>query len=326
MRNPWILFSGSKLLICISALLPIALPLAAQTAPPLTPEWVKAAGGKQEFDVASVRQNLSNDKASSTFSLTNGNIYSTLGKDFAAAPNGGYISATNFALLRYIIFAYRLNGTQELALRFNHYSGLSSNVPVWVMSERYDIKARADDKSTSDQVRLMMQSLLQDRFKLAVHMETRQAPVFSLALKSPGKLGPQLHLHPADGNCVTATATPADGLPAVCGVIAHLAPSAQGRIKFGGRNVSMAMLADSLPTQTGMATLPRPVVDQTGLEGKFDFSLEWTPEDTSADAAIGESGANFRDALENQLGLKLIPTKGPVEILVIDHIERPSEN
>jgi uncharacterized protein (TIGR03435 family) len=78
-----------------------------------------------------------------------------------------------------------------------------------------------------------------------------------------------------------------------------------------------------LPTMTGMAVLPRPVVDETGLNGTFDFSLEWLPEfNAPADA----SGPTFREALKEQTGLTLEPKKGPVDILVIDHIEQPEAN
>ena len=84
------------------------------------------------------------------------------------------------------------------------------------------------------------------------------------------------------------------------------------------------MLASSLPTQTGMATISRPVVNQTGLVGLFDFSLEWAPEVEGGQP--GPSGPTFNEALKQQLGLKLDPKKGPVDLLVIDHIEQPSEN
>jgi uncharacterized protein (TIGR03435 family) len=90
--------------------------------------------------------------------------------------------------------------------------------------------------------------------------------------------------------------------------------------------VQLKLLADSMPTQTGMATLRRPVVDGTGLKGGYDFWVEWTPEDTRNDPENGETGGTFREALKNQLGLKLVPKNGPVEVLVIDHVEEPTAN
>lgn len=89
--------------------------------------------------------------------------------------------------------------------------------------------------------------------------------------------------------------------------------------------MTLALLGTSMPTQTGLLTLPRPVVDETGLKGGYDFWIEWTYEDTS-EGDNGETGGTFREALKNQLGLKLKPEKGPVEVLVIDHVERPTAN
>ncbi|HEY1803599.1 MAG TPA: TIGR03435 family protein [Terracidiphilus sp.] len=311
----------------------------AQTTTPM-PDWQKTAGGKQEFEVASVREDKVGGSAYSNFSLDAGNEYFVPSKSDILDPTGTLFSARNQPLLRYIVFAYKLNGTQELALRFDFYAGLGLHVPLWVRQTQYDIEARAPGEATKDQMRLMMQDLLSDRFKLAVHWEAREAPVFGLVLETPGKLGPQLLQHPAGNNC-EATAFPDDAgrapakeqhaatnlstLPIPCGVIAHLTASASGGHRFGGRNVPLALLADSLPTQTGMATLPRPVVDQTGLAGKFDFWLDWTPEDTS-EVNNGETGGTFREALKKQLGLKLVPERAPVEVLVIDHVEQPSPN
>jgi uncharacterized protein (TIGR03435 family) len=84
-------------------------------------------------------------------------------------------------------------------------------------------------------------------------------------------------------------------------------------------------MGTSMPTQTGLLTLPRPVVDETGLQGGYDFWMEWTYEDTS-EVDNAETGGTFREALKNQLGLKLEPKKGPVQVLVIDHVERPTAN
>jgi uncharacterized protein (TIGR03435 family) len=298
---------------------------------------------KLEFDVASVRQNKSGDKPTSTFSLDNGNVYSTVNKGDVFAPQGSYFSATNQPLWHYISFAYNLSGTQELAFRFNYFAGLSSKAPAWVTggldssADRFDIMARSDGHPTKDQMRLMMQALLADRFKLVVHHETRQAPVFALVLAKPGNTGAALVPHPASDTCaVESTAEGAEEnanvqaprsalgeLPRVCGVIAHLPTTATGHIRFGGRGVTLSLLASSLPTMTGMATVARPVVDETGLSGTFDFTLDWVPE---FNAPPDASGPNFRDGLKAQLGLKLEPRQGPVDILVVDHVERPGAN
>jgi uncharacterized protein (TIGR03435 family) len=135
---------------------------------------------------------------------------------------------------------------------------------------------------------------------------------------------------------VTAGAASAGSqiLPIPCGIIARLPASAPGRHRIGGRNVTLAMLAESLPAQTGLATFPKPVIDRTGLGGTIDFSLEWTPPPPIAptDMAPGpnaqgeEPGPSIAQAIKQQLGLKLESTRGPVELLVIDHVEQPAPN
>ena len=300
--------------------------------------WENAAGGKQSFEVASVRKNADGGRPYSNFSLDSGNAYWVIGKTDNLAPRGDLFSAKSQTLMRYIVFAYKLSGTQELALRFDYYSGLRLHVPDWVRNTTYDIEARAPGPATRDQMRLMMQGLLADRFKLAAHWETRQAPVFALVQDKPQNAGPQLKAHPASDGCAETAfprgsgdgtagerTVPLAALPIPCGMIAHLPPGAPGSNRIGGRNVTLALLASSLPAQTGLVTLPRPVIDATGLKGGYDFWLEWTPEDTS-EVDNHESGGAFREALKDQLGLKLEPEKGPVQVLVIDHVEQPTPN
>lgn len=318
------------------------VPLHAQGA---APDWEKAAGGRQEFDVASVREDKTGAPSHSNFSLDNGNAWFTVSQKDVLAPNGTLFSASSFPLLRYVTFAYKLSGTEELALRMDYWAGLDLHVPDWVRNDRYDIEARTSEPATKDQMRLMMQSLLAERFKLQVHREAREVPVFGLVLATPGIPGPQLKLHPASDDCATTAlpessdnsasgvgqgthaATPNAVLPIPCGMIARLPANAQGTHRFGGRNVTMAMLAESMPFQTGLATLERPLIDETGLTGGFDFSIEWTPpEDMGQPGDVGSFGAPFREALKKQLGLRLEPHKGPVEVLVIDHVEQPSAN
>jgi uncharacterized protein (TIGR03435 family) len=317
-------------------------PLRAQSS---APDWQKAAGGQQEFDVASVREDKTGAPSHSNFSLDNGNAWFTVSQKDVLAPNGTLFSASSLPLLRYVTFAYKLSGTEELALRMDYWAGLDLHVPDWVRNDRYDIEARTSEPATKDQMRLMMQSLLAERFKLAVHWEAREVPVFALVQATPGTPGPQLKPHPASDDCATTAlpessdssagvgpqathpTTPNAALPIPCGMIARLPASAQGAHRFGGRNVTMKMLAESMPFQTGLATLERPLIDKTGLTGGFDFSIEWTPpEDIGQPGDVGSFGAPFREALKKQLGLKLDPEKAPVEVLVIDHVEQPSAN
>jgi hypothetical protein len=119
-------------------------------------DWQTAAGGKMAFDVASVRQNsIGPDYGmNSNFPLGPGDVY---------AANGGQFRATNFSLLAYIEFAYKIDGNQD--------QFLVSQPPKWVLTSHFDIQAKAQGNPTKDQMRLMMQTLLADHFKLAVHYE-----------------------------------------------------------------------------------------------------------------------------------------------------------
>ncbi len=165
-----------------------------------------------------------------------------------------------------------------------------------------------------------MQALLADRFHLAVHNQTADAPVFALVLVHPGATGPHLQPHPPSDECATpatdqtsatgthpTTASSAIGdLPPACGVIAHVPTSTPGQ-HYGGRAVSLSLFATSVPTMTGLAATPRPVVDQTGLSGLYDFTLTWI-HDPSGDQATSDNIASFREALKAQLGLELKPS------------------
>lgn len=286
-----------------------------------------APAEKREFDVASVREDLPGGTPRSNFSLDNGNVFSVVEKKDVFTPAGTLFSAANQSLITYINFAYRLTGTQYLSLRFKEYVGGSGNVPGWVGSKRFSIEARTPGAATKDQVRAMLRSLLEDRFHLVTRWETRQVAVSGLVLAQPGKLGSHLRQHPAGNSCSDTQADVPPGLPQVCGVIARLPPTGPGLSHFGGRNVTLALLASSFPTQTGMMLLPHPVIDETGLTGTYDFDLEYLPEFPPGEAPPPDAtGPSFQKALREQLGFKLVSGKGPVEVLVIDHVELPTAN
>jgi len=267
------------------------------------------------FDVASVKPNNSSDEPHSNFPLNSGDFYT---------PNGGLFSATNFPLISYIFFAYKLQGNQGLTL--------ASQMPNWVMTEKFDIQARAQGNPTKDQMRTMMRALLADRFKFAVHAETRETPVLAYALVKPGKTGPQLQPHSKDAACETTVAQPAPdipnafeqivkgGYPELCNGILGIRASVPGRSRLGGRNVTIGFMADMFNQRVNLG---RPMVDETGLRGTFDFLIEFTPESR---AQADPDGPTFDQALRDQLGLKMESRKRPMEMLVLDHIERPSAN
>jgi hypothetical protein len=131
-----------------------------------------------------------------------------------------------------------------------------------------------------------------------------------------------IHLQPAIPGFPTSPhrqASSAVGdLPPLCGIIAHVPSSNNPHSSFGGRGIPLSLLATSLPTMTGMATIPRLVVDQTGLVGLYDFTLHWNG---SPDPDTGDTVASFREALKSHLGLELKPTQAPIDILVIDRVQ-----
>jgi uncharacterized protein (TIGR03435 family) len=325
-------FIGFKLSVCILA----ASSAFAQSA---------SGPGLLAFDVASVRPSKAGSPQHSNVPLDSGYVYGSISPDDARSAAGGYLITTHQSLWRFISFAYKLSGTQELSLRFNMFSGApKSGAPFWVTGsfdsqpEYFDISARAPADTSIDQMRVMMQALLADRFHLVTHFVSADAPVFALVLAKRGVTGPNLQRHPPSDACAAAVANQAPApahqpagapaavgdLPPVCGVIAHVPSSAPGQ-HFGGRAVPLALLAGTIPTMTGLAAMPRPVVDRSGLSGLYDFTLTWL-HDPSGDDAIPDNTANFRDALKNQLGLELKSSHAPISFLMVDHVERPSEN
>jgi uncharacterized protein (TIGR03435 family) len=180
-------------------------------------------------------------------------------------------------------------------------------------------------------MRLMMQSLLAARFKLAVHFETREAPALVLTLANPGKPGPQLRPHSEGPPCPEDNTTPdpkpgttfltANVFPPTCGTAMVL--RSKGLTRTGSRNIAMPLIADLLSGALG----DKPVVDRTGLKGAFDFTLEYT-EDTapSPDGQPPSAGTPLSSALREQLGLKVASSREPVRMFLIDHVARPSEN
>ena len=297
------------------------------------------------FDVASVRPSKSGASQDTNVPLDSGNVYTTISPDDARTAAGGYLIATHQPLWRYISFAYQLSGTQELALRFNIFSGVpKSGAPFWVTgsfdapAEFFDISARAPANTSIDEMRQMMRTLLADRFHQVVPTQTPAAHVYSHVLAKPGVTGPTQTPHPASDVCVAPAPDPSSApaphpaaalsdvgnLPPVCGVIAHVPSSAPGQ-HYGGRGIPLTLFATSVPTMTGLAATPRPVVDQTGLSGLYDFTLTWV-HDPSGDSATSDNIASFHEALKAQLGLELKSSHAAISFLMVDHVERPSEN
>jgi uncharacterized protein (TIGR03435 family) len=192
--------------------------------------------------------------------------------------------------------------------------------PKWLDSERFDIEAKMESAGAErlkvlsrDQrkaeTQVMFQQLLADRFKLAVHWETRELPVYALVA---AKNGPILHESKnAPGEAGTS--------------------SSDGR--FSAKGLSLTEIAEAL-TQELSRELGRVVIDKTGIQGRYDIALKWTPETSTDGASSGNDsstsqsdvGPSIFTALKEQVGLKLESARGPVKVLVIDHAEMPTEN
>lgn len=280
----------------------------------------------QEFEVASIRPSNASDPPNSNFPLGPGDVY---------VANGGLFLAKNFPLVTYIFFAYKVFGNQS--------QYLLPQLPGWAKTEPFDIQARAEGNPGKDDMRLLMRALLADRFKLAMHTETREVPVLAFVLSKAGKTGPNLQPHLDTSPCPTNTPTPlqqatpqlpgpsqtvAGGFPALCNGILGMPSTAPGAQRFGGRNLTLKFIADALST---IGDPGRPLIDKTGLTGTFDFTLEWALEDRGpkppgADVPPEIFGPSLREALQEQLGIKLQSDKAPINVYVLDRVERPSEN
>jgi uncharacterized protein (TIGR03435 family) len=178
-------------------------------------------------------------------------------------------------------------------------------------SDKYDVTGRPDvpGQPNSDQMKTMIQKLLADRFQLKFHREKKELTVYAITV---GKTGIKFSKSDRDPN----------GLPGLF---------------FGGPGTNFRVTNATMEQVAGVMgnALERPVVDQTGLTGKYDFVLAWTPDETQFRSFGGapppppadkEAPPDLFTAIQQQLGLKLESTRAPVDVLVIDHVEKPSEN
>jgi len=209
---------------------------------------------------------------------------------------------------RFVVKGYTLKGL--IAAAYDLSPRVISGGPDWLESNHYDIVAvtPGNVRPVRDEQMQMLRALLTDRFKLAFHREKKE---FSIFVLGPAKSGPKLK----------ESSAPADDPPQL---ISTVYPQ---RIALPARNATMAAFASLLQR----AILDRPVVDKTGLSGRYDFDLEWAP-DTSqfggdvAPASSDAASPPFFSAIQQELGLKLDPTKGPVDALIIDKADLPSAN
>jgi uncharacterized protein (TIGR03435 family) len=210
---------------------------------------------------------------------------------------GRQFSSINLSVSDLILFAFGIHPRQLLG------------APEWIEKERYDVLGKPDveGQPNNRQMRALIQKLLADRFSLKFHREKRELSVYLIVV---GKTGAKL--------------TTADGDPKADPLLFFYGPA-----KFNAKNTTMADFAGFL--QRG--TIDRPVLDQTGLTGRYDFGLLWKPEVPLGGPANNPLPPSDSDglpdiytAIQQQLGLRLEATKTPTEVIVIDHLEKPSEN
>lgn len=242
---------------------------------------------------------------------------------------GGRFVATNVSVKMLIRMAYQIEDSQL------------TGGPAWINSDRFDIQAvvsssphenprnmsEAQLEAFQEQQRLRVQSLLEDRFQLKLHPESKIRPIYALVV---AKNGPKLQ------KAANTTPDPQKGPPQ--GPPRRNRTMRMFRGQLSGRGVPLSLLAEQLSTQVG-----RPVVDKTGLKGLYDFTLQWTPDQSQGQMFKGPpedgqqpggnpapppetTGPSIFTAIQEQLGLKLQPEKGPVQVFVIDHVEQPSAN
>jgi uncharacterized protein (TIGR03435 family) len=317
-------------------LLLAAVGAAALSAPPqpeteYMPDWQISAGRHMAFDVISIHPEKNPDADSG--------VNVPYGGEDTYSDTGGVFKATNWPVFRLMGFAFKGTGN-----RFH------DTLPDWAVNEGFNIEARSDNPHpTKDQMRLMVQSMLFERFGLKIHYEERTVAAYAVLLVKPGLLGPGLRPHPADscsgaaaavrervageqganaGAAAPAALPPSyatlpDGFPIRCGTFVNM-PGSQPYMRHeGGRDLTMAQIVS---TFSGMGNLGKPVVDQTGLTGTYDWVMEFIDEREGHFVLPDAVGLNFTGALEKQLGMKLVSTKTTLQTLVVDHIERPTEN
>ena len=299
-----------KLLLAITAAVAVALPfgIGLLNAPLSHAQSQPEKAPPPQFEVASIKPSAPDQR--SMF--------------IRPGANGG-LSITNMSLKELMVLAWRVQPFQI------------SGGPSWMESAHYDISAKPENKPNRDEVPLMLQALLADRFQLQIHHETKELPIYALVLANKeGKLGPQL-IESKEGSCTPFD--PSKGPPPPPDPAKPPALGCGGMMMGPDRvnavGVPVSQLAPVLSRMLG-----RTVVDKTGLTAKYDIQAQWAP-DQSLLLNLGPpgglspglpapqfdpNGPSLFTALQEQLGLKLESQKGPVDILVIDRVERPSEN
>ena len=293
-------------LLCFFSIAATMFAVHAQAPPSTTPRIT--------FEVASVKPNTSGEP-----------------RVMIRSEPGGRFTATNVTLRVLIRNAYGITEDSRLV-----------NAPGWAGTERFDVVARAAagmpmiPGQVVGPMNLMLQALLEDRFRLRAHRESRELPIFVLSFTTADRRrGPRLTPTTVDCEAVLAKLYPVNGpAPAPPPFVPGQPPpcgSTGGPGQILAQGMTMAQLASNVSSRVN-----RVVVDRTGLSGNFDINLEWMPDQFQGAGPLGAvpgppppptsdtHGPSIFTALQEQLGLKLESTKGPVDVLVVDRIEPPT--
>jgi bla regulator protein BlaR1 len=250
-----------------------------------------AQSPEPSFDAVSIKRNTS-----------------AAGSSSLGLPIGSAFNMTNMSMLGAISTAYPVKNPDIIG------------APDWLRTDRYDIVAKAPGKPTREEVTAMLRTMMRERLKLAAHVESREIPVYALVVAQPNHPGLKAFTQDCDAIRAARNAPTPEGRPSgppppgtapPCGYAWSTAIFAGG--------ITMETLAGMLDRQAG-----RVVLDRTGLPGRYEFTLRFAPTGSSANGA--DDPPSIFTALQEQLGLRLEPARAPVDTLVIEHIERPSDD
>lgn len=273
---------------------------------------VPAGGWSQTFEVASIKPSPPPDGR---------------GVRVGCPADPGRITCTNMTMANLVTVAYGIAHYQLIGLD-----------PT--SRDRFEIAIKIPDGATKDEIKLMWQNLLADRFKLKVHRETREVPAYELSVAKGGpKLQESVEEPPPAADAPRPAPGPGRGPKLGADGYPELGPGMgmammNGKARWRAKKYTTEQLANMLGIQLG-----QPVANATGLEGKYDFELYWATGGPRRAAIAGQSdggavpeatdseGPTLIEAVQKQLGLKLQPKKSPVEVVIVDHVERvPTEN
>jgi uncharacterized protein (TIGR03435 family) len=270
-----------KLALSVTGMAAFALPVAIgiMNAPAIRGQ--APATSRLEFDVASIRPDKTDQPEMSWFRST---------------PTGAEFQGRSIQIKPIIEYAYGILDHQLVG------------APSWLGSERFDIDAKPGSRKgqgwyEDEELRARVRTLLEERFRLRVHHESRQASIYTLV---EAKSGPKLKKAGDDAEPLIRV------------------NFGRGRAQIIGAKISMGMLVDALAR-----TLGRSVQDGTDLKGAFEVDLTWTPDESpraGGDRPSPPEGPSLFTAVQEQLGLRLESSRGPVDVIVVDSVERPSEN